>query len=664
MRYGALFLSLLLTVAGCRITGPVSTRDAGGDGGSAADTDGDNISDADEGAGTNRDSDNDGTPDFEDVDSDNDGIPDAIEAGDTDVGTPPEDSDGDLTPDFIDEDSDDNGILDANEADGDIDGDSRPNFADLDDDGDRVPDGIEIAGSPNDPPDFDGDGLDDFQDNDSDNDTISDGDERDRDTDNDGMPDANDLDSDRDGLLDRDEAGDALVETPPRNSDDDDLPDFRDPDSDNDGLGDGDEVYVHHTSPTNGDSDGDMISDLIEVGAGTDPNDITDNPRTRGDFVFVVPYMQSPDPEEDTLEFQTAIQFADVYFLFDRSGSMDGEISALQGAVTMTLGDLTCADTLLACTADADCSGGNICNPFSMTCTEDPSATNCVPSLWSGAGWYVDSSTLTNRLSVQADPARTSSVGLAFSADSSGSDERLYDAIRAVAQPSAFSSGVSGCTPAAMGLIGCPGYRTDAVRILVVFTDEDSDGGTLANAANALIAQNITMIGVWSGGATSSARNALVDVARDSMSLDRGGAPLVFNGSDAGVVPAVTMAIREIIEGVPLRVTIDATDEPDDAGDALQFIDQLVTNVVSAGCTAVDVEDEDGDGVTETFPSVTPGNPVCWDVVPLQNDTVMPALTPLVYRARLTVSGDGSPLDSRIVYFLIPPEIPDPGGPD
>src|SRR6476619_6964336 len=45
------------------------------------DTDGDGISDHDEGGDLKppRDSDGDGTPDYKDADSDNDGIPDAIE---------------------------------------------------------------------------------------------------------------------------------------------------------------------------------------------------------------------------------------------------------------------------------------------------------------------------------------------------------------------------------------------------------------------------------------------------------------------------------------------------------------------------------------------------------------------------------------------------------
>ena len=52
-----------------------------------------------------------------------------------------------------------------------------------------------------------------------------------------------------------------------------------------------------------------------------------------------------------------------------------------------------------------------------------------------------------------------------------------------------------------------------------------------------------------------------------------------------------------------------------------------------------------------------------WDVVPITNDIVEPGTAPLVFEARLTVFGDGSPLDSRQVYFLVPPEIEIPVGP-
>ncbi len=652
----SLSISVLFALPGCDV-GPVGPRrDAGDDsGGPVADEDGDGISDADEGRRENRDTDGDGTPDYLDDDSDGDGIPDAVEAGDTDPRTPPRDSDMDGTPDFIDLDADGDGIPDRDEIPGDVDGDGIENFADLDDDNDGIRDDLELLGMDI-PVDTDGDGLADYQDRDSDNDTIMDGHERDADTDRDGTLDLRDLDSDADGIPDATEAGDADLETQPVDTDLDGIPDFRDPDSDNDGLSDADEV-AGGSSPTNPDTDGDGISDLIEVGAGTNPTDPSDSPRTRGDFVFVVPYMEDPDPARDTLTFRTSIQFADVYFLFDISGSMAGEITALRGAVTTIIGDLQCTDTFVACTRDAECGAGEICSPFSSTCIEDPGASSCILSPWTGTGYYEN--TLENALSLQADPAATSA---AIRTATYGGTERLYQAVQAVAAGPIAGFTANGCTGPSPGRIGCPSFREEAVRILVAFTDEDSDGVTDPTAAAAALSTaGITLIGVNSG--SSASRTALVNLANASGSLDRSGAPLVYDGTDAAVVPAVTMAINEIVEGVPLRVTIGATDEPDDAGDALQFIAALETNTISPGCTAVAVEDSDGDGITETFPSVTPGTPVCWDVVPERNTFVMPATSPLVFKARLTVYGDGSPLDSRLVYFLVPPRVEIPGGP-
>jgi hypothetical protein len=81
------------------------------------DSDGDTIADLDEGVGTGRDTDSDGTPDYLDEDSDGDGAPDSVEAGDADVATTPQDSDRDGLYDFVDLDSDSDGLDDEEEWD-------------------------------------------------------------------------------------------------------------------------------------------------------------------------------------------------------------------------------------------------------------------------------------------------------------------------------------------------------------------------------------------------------------------------------------------------------------------------------------------------------------------------------------------------------------------
>ncbi len=633
---------------GARADAPVGPRDG----------DGDTISDEDEGGSSGRDTDGDGTLDSLDDDSDGDGISDRDEAGDADLTTPPRDSDADGQPDFADTDSDNNGIADGSEEAGDLDADGRANAIDPDDDGDGLSDARELRGTTAPPADGDGDGLADYHDLDSDGDTIGDGDDLDVDTDADGTLDFLDEDSDADGISDATEAGDADLATAPVDTDEDGIADFRDPDSDGDGLSDQDEVTTHGTSPTSSDSDRDGVGDLIEIAAGTSPTDMTDSPRTRGDFVFVVPYMEAPDPSRDTLSFRTSIQFADIYFLFDRSGSMAGEISALRAAVGSVMADLTCMDFGVPCVRDSECAAGQVCG-LTGSCIEDPGIASCVTSPWTGGGWYLGD--YTNTQSLQADPAVTSAA-LGFG--TTGSTESLNRAVWGVADPGAAPGSETGCTGPAAGRIGCPSFREEAVRILVTFTDEDSDGAeTVTDTAAALMAQDITFIGVWSGAPSSTLRNEVVDLARASGSLDRTGMPLVFDGVDSSVVPVVTTAINEIVEGVPLRATIEATDEPGDAGDSLQFIDRLETNTTGADCAMVPTEDSDGDGVEDAFPAVTPGTRICWDVVPRMNVTVMPTAAPQLFEARLTVRGDGSPLDSRRVYFLVPPVPPVIEGP-
>jgi hypothetical protein len=52
---------------------------------------------------------------------------------------------------------------------------------------------------------------------------------------------------------------------------------------------------------------------------------------------------------------------------------------------------------------------------------------------------------------------------------------------------------------------------------------------------------------------------------------------------------------------------------------------------------------------------------VCWRLVSKQNTTVMPTSAPQLFKATVTVYGDGiTQLDQRDVYFLVPPAPIDP----
>ncbi len=222
------------------------------------DSDGDGVSDVEEGTG---DSDGDGIPDYLDTDSDDDTVPDSDEGNvDSDGDGLPDrvesntnDQDGDGIPDYLDIDSDGDGIRDGIEGAGDTDGDGLPDYLDLDSDGDGIPDSVEGVN------DADGDGIPNFQDPDSDNDNIPDGDE--------GYDDSED-----DGIPDREESN-------LRDVDGDNVRDYLDPDSDGDGIPDGEEGTV--------DSDGDGIADYIDTDSDNDgiPDSVEGTADSDGDGI-------------------------------------------------------------------------------------------------------------------------------------------------------------------------------------------------------------------------------------------------------------------------------------------------------------------------------------------------------------------------------------------
>jgi hypothetical protein len=656
----ALIVLSALAIAGCDTgTRPpdASYIDVGEVVDPTRDSDGDSITDIIEGWRT-RDTDGDGQPDWEDTDSDADGITDAVEAGDDDRGTLPIDTDMDGAPDYVDEDSDGNGLEDRIEGVLDSDGDGALDYVDFDDDDDRIDDVLEIGDGAF-PRDSDVDGMPDFRDDDSDGDTIADREESTIDTEGDGTLDVLDLDSDNDGFEDAIEAGDADLDTVPVDTDGDLIADYRDPDSDADGLSDALE-HEAGSLPTSADSDGDTQSDLIEVGAGTDPLDRNDSPRMRGDFVFVVPFREEPMPPRDTLEFRTNIRRADVYFQFDTTGSMIGEISNMRDRVVEILDGLGCAASNTPCFGDLGCQDGEICS-FEGVCITDPNG-GCIPDLWTGVGVYSGyENSYRNLLSLQPDPLVTRDA-IPAAADGPGGSESLFESVACVADPRACFGAV--CSP---GGIGCPAFRRDAVRILVTITDETNQCtntdcrvvNTAGAAGGRLRLQRIQFVGIDADGYSHSPRADLRAVGVSAGSVNSDGEPFYYEGDGAAVSSAVVSAIRDISSELSLYVDISAEDVAGDDGDSLQFIQRLEVNTTTFGCSSVpSTTDVDGDGYADAFPSLATGTPVCWDVVVRPNARVRPIDRPQVFLARLTVAGDGSPLDQRRVFFLVPPTAP------
>jgi len=711
---------ILLFALAAPACGPASGDDDVGDAGipDLPDADGDGIADVDEDRASNLDTDGDGTPDYLDEDSDDDGIPDYREAGDNLTGTPPLDSDGDGTPDFRDTDSDNNGRPDGVDGVEDLDDDGIGNFADLDDDGDTIPDETELQGNPEQPPDTDNDGMPDFQDTDSDNDTIGDRYEGVGDFDQDNEPAYLDSEADGDCVPDMLEAGDLDPSTPPVDTDGDGQYDFLDLDSDNDGLMDGIEdancngiADAGESSRIDEDTDDDGVSDLIENAAGTDPTDNTDNPQANGDFVFVVPYEDDPDPLEDTLDFATDIVQADVVFGMDTTGSMGGEIGNLKTGVAGLINTIR----------------SNIPNSaFSVVGYEDfPTST------YGSAGdqpFYLlhrvmTTTTAAGLTSVQNAVNGYSAYG-GYDGPESGWEMLFQTATGAGtnqggANVPAFNPAVG--PPAAppageeVGDIGGVGFRAGSLPIVVWMTDacnHNSTTGTANNyagltaatqttALNAINALSARIVSIISDDYTSCSQadtinqplaavnstNSIVPpdawgpagVRPASCAVGQcctgqngagqaptgGNCPLLFhvNSGGAGLSDAVATAIQVLTTYGQFDISGVPEDDPSDSVDALAaFVSRIeATATAGAPCAnGIAVTDVNTDGVNETFPDVNPGLTVCFDVVPKMNTTVPALETPQMFEAEIVVYGDWvTVLDRRTIYFLVPPEVED-----
>jgi hypothetical protein len=282
---------------------------------------------------------------------------------------------------------------------------------------------------------------------------------------------------------------------------------------------------------------------------------------------------------------------------------------------------------------------------------------------------------------VQADPAVTAA---AMPTSTRGGTEAVYYAASCVPGFGPPETGTcTGCVAPVPGVsVGCPGFRADAVRILIQITDADDQcsgcgGHTAATAGAALLRENIkfvSLVGTDDAGGPGTPRTVASSIGIASGTTDSTGAPYIYDALDAAVVDRTVDAVRELVNGDTFDITIEAVDVPGDAGDALRFIRYLETNTSGVGdCTATlpdgsaiqtsDVNPEDGH--QDTFNSLEPGIPVCWDVIPVAMNTFeMPSREPKMYRARLTVRADGSAVDEREVFFLVPPVVPMPPGID
>jgi hypothetical protein len=706
-----LYVVLVMASWGC---GPSAVPGKGGDGGhhsSGMDADGDGISDEDEGRATNTDTDGDGIPDYLDLDSDNDGIPDSVEAGDSDLDTPPIDSDGDGIPDFRDTDSDNNGRPDGVDGTNDYDGDGIPDYRDLDDDNDGINDDVELAGgNPMTPVDTDGDGIPDYHDLDSDNDTILDSDELVADVDMDGIPAFRDKDSDGDCIPDSIEAGDADLNTPPVDTDGDGIPDFLDLDSDNDGIPDRMEdkncngvVDPGETSRTNADTDGDGVSDLVEIAAGTDPTNPADNPQSHGNFVFEVPYMDAPSPTSASLDFSTNISQADVFFLMDTTGSMGGEAGQLKTSLGSIISDLHASIPNIGIgVGDYDDMLGDGFSCYGYG-SDVPFELDSRVVTVTGAGLSAEQSAVNNL--VIRDGGDLPESGWQALHEVATGQTFSYNGVTVPQFSDLSSPPVPIPAGESVGTIGGAGFRSGSLPIVVWVTDAESHNGDIPNTAygangcpavpgaatkaqaiselNAIgakvvavneggnsytdavtsVIQTKTTVppSAWPGGCAGGSGPCCTGLSGAGQPTDSSGQcplDLTIDGSGNGLGSFTSQAIEKLTQYSTIDISASIANDPSNGSvDAVaDFVDHLSPNNTAGGVCATGLTIS-GNG----FLNVTPGTTVCFDVVPKENTVVMPTAMPQMFKAIITITGDNiTVLDRRTVYFLVPPVIVQP----
>ncbi len=373
------------------------------------------------------------------------------------------------------------------------------------------------------------------------------------------------------------------------------------------------------------------------------------------DIVIEVPYLDPPRVVRGRIEGDTTIAKVDAYLLLDRAASVSDEVTALKSGVTNAVRAAICAPT------------GTGTPP------------NCIQDLWTGVGGIGYSGSFgeafRNREDMQPDPAALSSriltaepdgccartTKLALWSTASG----LGNVTINCSIGSTYSStGSCGTSPAGEDGIGYPCFRPDALRAVVLLTDEQPSLGhtcpTVARATDEAYETGIRIVSLYGNGTTAAAVSELESMAEatNAVNVNDGDAPLVFDAS-ASVTSALTNAILSLAHGTRLpQVKAAAADAAGDAIDATQFVDALSTAPLgTAECTSGFTQlDTDFDGVADAYLSVPSGTPLCWDVLPAANVTVPATAAAQLIRATVSIDDSGfEGLDTVQVFFVVPP---------
>jgi hypothetical protein len=204
--------------------------------------------------------------------------------------------------------------------------------------------------------------------------------------------------------------------------------------------------------------------------------------------------------------------------------------------------------------------------------------------------------------------------------------------------------------PAGPGQGNCLGSPSQAMTV--------RDFHEVSDAVNALGAK---VIGIEGSGVSAQLTGDMTQLCNETGSLGAGNQPLVYQGADAAAGQAIAQGVRDLATGLTLDMRAIVHDDPADSVDAVAaFVDYLETYTPGTP-ECIDWPsrlDNEPDGHDDEYLAVTPGLPVCWMIHVKQNNTVPPASTPQVFQADIDLLGnDVIDLDTRKVYFVVPPDV-------
>jgi len=374
------------------------------------------------------------------------------------------------------------------------------------------------------------------------------------------------------------------------------------------------------------------------------------------DIVLVVPYMAAPQPVRDVIPATTNISRVDAYIMLDRAGSMSDEVAELRNNVNTAVRAAAC---------------------FPIGTGFPP---NCIQSLYTGVGWIGYAAgfgeAYRHRLDLQQDPSalfdrfpttepdgccdRTTKLAMWATATGLGNIN-----VGCTVGSSFPANGPCDTAPSGPDGVGYPCFRANALRSIVVLTDEKPSDGhgcpTIAKTTNDAYAAGVRIMSLYGGGSSAATISELQTFATNTGAIDvsNGNAPLVFDGSTGNVAASLTNAILTLASGARLtQLTAAAADDPNDAVDATQFIDHFETAALGTSeCTGgLFEQDSDFDGYADAYLAVTAGTPACWTVSPAMNTTVMPTAAAQIFKATVSINDIGyAGLYQTDVLFIVPP---------